>query len=293
MKKSKRIKIPDAEKWPEGEGWRSHILRSGQPIHNRLIICIPSRGTIRMEFALARFGQVIPTNWSHTDMIEWFTDWSPVGYLVADARNACVQACVEKDAQWVMFIDDDVLLHPFTFVKMNDVIRNKSCPVMSGLYFTKSIPPEPLIYRGRGKSYYQDWKEGDVVHVDGVPMGCTLIHGDILKAMWEESEQYRIGNRVLRRVFETPTKMWYDPETGGINAKTGTEDLTWCSRVMEEKFLEKAGWGDWAKKHPEYPFLVDTSIFCQHIDPQGRQYPGPGFTFDHGVKPLTKPRGVI
>jgi hypothetical protein len=38
-------------------------------------------------------------------------------------------------------------------------------PMLSGLYFTKSLPAEPLIYRGRGNSYYKKWKFGDKVEI--------------------------------------------------------------------------------------------------------------------------------
>ena len=40
---------------------------------------------------------------------------------------------------------------------------------------------------------------------------------------------------------------------------------------MNNKVLKKAGWDEIAEK--EFPFLVDTSIFCKHIDLQGKQYP--------------------
>ena len=49
-------------------------------------------------------------------------------------------------------------------------------PVVSGLYFTKSEPSEPLIYRGRGSGAYLDFRMGDKVYADGVPTGCLLIH---------------------------------------------------------------------------------------------------------------------
>ena len=66
--------------------------------------------------------------------------------------------------------------------------------------------------------------------------------------------------------------MWID-SNGHFMTTTGTSDLAWCARVQEQDFLTKAGWGDFAKKHPKYPFLIDTNIFCQQIDPQGVQYP--------------------
>jgi hypothetical protein len=95
--------------------------------------------------------------------------------------------------------------------------------------------------------------------------------------MYEESEEYQltVGNgqsTVLRRVFETPASVWYDPENQQPQARLGTSDLAWCNRVMEQGVLKRAGWPKIARK--KYPFLVDTNIFCKHIDlATGTQYP--------------------
>ena len=40
---------------------------------------------------------------------------------------------------------------------------------------------------------------------------------------------------------------------------------------MVKKHLEKAGWPKYQKM--KYPFLVDTNIFVQHIDQNGRMFP--------------------
>jgi hypothetical protein len=239
----------------------------------RILIGTPATGTVRMEWVMARFGQIIPTNWSSTDMIQWISSYIPLKYLVPDAQNIIAKTAIEQGFEWVLLIEQDNVLPPDAFLKINDYMRKGDIPVVSGLYFTKSVPPEPMIYRGRGNSYFDNWKMGDKVWCDGVPTGFVLIHTSILKAMWAESPEYQLpGNGgTVRRIFETPEKVWYDPETGGSHALTGTSDLTWCERVIKEGFLAKAGWKEIAKK--EHPFLVDTNIFVKHIDDYGRQYP--------------------
>lgn len=249
----------------------SRIVKNSAPLHNRVLVAIPMTGVIRAEFALARWSQVIPTNWSAKDLIQWVDTFSPLGFMVADARNVCVQEAVTQDFEWLLFIDHDVVLPSDAFIRINDYMRERKWPVVSGLYFTKSNPAEPLIYRGRGNSYFADWEIGDKVPVDGVPMGITLIHVPLLKAMYEESEEYLVGSTIVRRVFETPAKVLQNPETMSTHMLVGTEDLAWCTRVMTENFLEKSGW----KKHQkmEFPFLMDTNIFCRHVDMNGVQYP--------------------
>ena len=72
---------------------------------------------------------------------------------------------------------------------------------------------------------------------------------------------------------ETPRYTWYNPETGATNVASGTSDLEWCKRVMRGDYLRKAGWTAFADEHGDYPFLVDTDIFCGHINPDGTIYP--------------------
>lgn len=250
---------------------RNVIDRNLGPWKIRLMIGTPSTGSVRMEWVMARYGQVIPTNWSATDCIQWISSYAPMQYLVPDAQNLIVQAAIDSGAEWLLLIESDNCPPADAFLRLNEYMREKKFPVISGLYFTKSEPPEPMTYRGRGNSYFHKWKMGERVMCDGVPTGFLLIHMSILRAMWEESEEYALNGKVTRRVFTTPERVWTDPESGGTYALTGTSDLVWCERVMRGKFFEKAGWPKFAKM--EFPFLVDTNIFVKHIAEDGRQYP--------------------
>jgi hypothetical protein len=152
-------------------------------------------------------------------------------------------------------------------------------PVVSGLYYTKSVPPEPILYRGRGNGSFRDFKLGDKVWCDGIPFGLTLIHGSNIKALWDESEEYMVGNEKTRKVFDLPNfnvgNLGFENRDSDGIARTasmrGTTDLNFCKRLMRDNIFKKAGWPAYQKK--KYPFLVDTSIFVQHIDNNGRQYP--------------------
>ena len=255
------FKVPKADNW---ESWQK-----------RICIAVPTTGLVRIEWMMSRFGQVIPCNWSQGDIFQFVDQYSPMGWTVADARNICVEYCISQGFEWLFFVDHDVLLPPDTFLKINEYMNKGDIPVVCGLYYCKGSHPEPLLFRGRGNSYYGKWKLGDKVWVDGIPMGCTLIHSSIIQEMYNTSEVYTCktmtGPVVVRRVFETPRKAWFDPELGRYNTQVGTEDLFWCDRVRKEKVMEKAGWPEYQRKR--YPFLVDTGMFCRHIDEAGRTYP--------------------
>jgi hypothetical protein len=240
---------------------------------NRLLVGTATTGSVRMEWVCARYGQVIPTNWSMVQALHFMDGYVPLRYQVADAQNLIVRDAVNSDFEWLLLLEHDTMPPPDAFIRFNEYMRRGDVPVVSGLYYTKTTPPEPLVYRGRGNGAYDLFALGDLVWCDGVPTGCLLIHCAILREIWKDSEEYEVRSGVqTRRVFETPMRQWYDPESGQYNAATGTSDLEWCTRVMQEEYFARAGWDAYQEK--EYPFLVDTNILCSHIDQNGVQFPG-------------------
>ena len=238
---------------------------------NRLLTGTPCTGLVRVEWVAARYGQMIPINWSMAAKLQVMAGYMPLRYQVADAQNLIVGEALEMDMEWLFLLEHDVIIPQDTFVQLNRYLREAKAPVVSGLYFSRAFPSEPMVFRGYGNSYYGDWKLGDVVEVNGVPTGCLLIHMALLKAMWDDSEEYEVPGGTARRVFNTPRESWYNPETNRTNMATGTSDLAWCRRVIEGDYLRKAGWSDFADK--EYPFLVDTNICCWHCNPNGEMFP--------------------
>lgn len=238
--------------------------------HQRLLVATPTTGLVRMEWVASRYNQVIPTNWSKTDMIQYLSSYIPIRYTVADAQNLAVREAIDKGFAYLLFIEHDTMPTPDAFVRFTEYMDKAEYPVVSGLYFTRSIPPEPMIYRGRGNHYYRDWKLEDLVWCDGVPTGMLLISTELLKDIWEDSEEYKTHDgQLTRRVFDSPTKTWFSEEKGAQETLVGTSDLDFCKRIIAGGYLKK--WPAVADK--KYPFLVDTNIYCKHIDPDGTQYP--------------------
>lgn len=232
-------------------------------IQNKILVGTPTLGNIRMEWAAARYGQVIPSNYSKVDMIQYMNSYIPMRYSIADGQNMIVQEAVLKDYEWLILMEDDTIPPPDALLRFNEYIRSAEYPVVSGLYFTRSDPAEPMVYRGRGNSYYTDWKLGDIIMADGVPTGMLLIDMRLMKAIWEDSEEYLAGGIKVRRVFDTPGKTWFNEEKGSQEMLVGTSDLDWCKRVIEGGYLNNH-WPKLAKK--KYPFVIDSAINCMHID---------------------------
>jgi len=241
---------------------------------NKLLIGTPTTGLVRIEWVQARYGQVIPVNWSSVQMMQPIDSFVPLRFGVADAQNLIVKVALEQDMEWLLLIEHDTCLPPDGFIRFDEYIREAKVPVVSGLYYSRGRPSSPQVYRGRGTGAYTNFKPGDLVWCDGVATGCLLIHCGILREMWKDAPEYTAGRSgiVARRVFQEPRLMWFNPDNPGIyNSLSGTSDLEWSSHVIKDKYLARAGWTEIAKK--KWPYLVDTRIFCRHLDPDGTSYP--------------------
>jgi hypothetical protein len=140
------------------------IVRAPETADRRIFIATGITGNVRVEWAMARWNQAAPVNWSKTEYLMWLDQFSPLGFLVAEARNVAVAEFLKQGFEWLIFIDHDVILPPTFLITVNQRIMTDKNPAWSGLYFTKAMPSEPLIFRGAGGSYYADWKMGDQVH---------------------------------------------------------------------------------------------------------------------------------
>lgn len=253
--------------------YRMVLNDSGQEAYvNRIMVGTAATGMVRVEWYQARVGMVTPANWGRVDMMQFYGGgYIALRYPVDDAQNLIVREAINKDFEYLLLYEHDVCPPADALLRINQYISQEKVPVVSGLYYTRGRPSEPLIYRGRGTGSCYDWQFGDKVWCDGVPTGFLLIHMSILRAMWDESEEYMVGDQVTRRVFNTPRHLWTDPQSMDHNVMVGTSDLEWCTRVMKGDFFRKAGWDEYADK--PYPFLVDTNIFCRHYDINGTCYP--------------------
>lgn len=258
------------KKLPE---YTNKIYDSGVKTYtSRLLCATPTTGLIRMEWAAARYGMAIPSNFSKIDMQQYMSSFIPLRYTISDAQNMIANEAVTKGYEWLLIIEDDTIPPPDALIRFNEYISSRKYPVVSGLYFTRSDPADAMVYRGRGNSFYKDWKIGDKVMVDGVPTGMLLISVDLLRAVWNEAPEYSCGGYMIRRVFDTPVKTWFNEESGAQETVTGTSDLDFCTNVINGNFLVKAGWPELAKE--KYPYLIDTNIYCKHQDrTTGIQYP--------------------
>lgn len=250
------------------------ILRNLGVYNRKLMVGTATLGNVRIEWVSHRKSQVIPINWQGGELIVPYLHPSihAVGYQIADAQNAIADGFLKANYEWLLLWEDDVLPPFDATLRLDEHMISGDVAMVAGLYYTKSDPSWPLLFKGRGYGCYLDFKLGDQVWVDGICTGFLLIHSSIIKWFSENSPRYTLPDgKEVSQVFEYPRKGWVDPETNNYFAEMGTSDLHLCNRIMKENVFAKTGWNDLAKK--EYPFLVDTRIFCHQINPYGQIFP--------------------
>ena len=196
-----------------------------------LVIGIPTLyRPVTIEWALALRGQVPPINFNANMMIVPHQQ-------VADARNQICEAAVAQKAKYVFFIGDDT--EPPLHALKQLIFRAENTPdagVIGGIYFTKSDPPSPLVFRGNGAGSYWDWKIGEFFECSGLGMDCTLIRTEIL-------------DYLPKPWFKTIDK---DDFLDNRNyAEMWTEDLYFCKNILDNS---------------KYKIYADASVIAKHWD---------------------------
>lgn len=153
---------------------------------------------------------------------------------IATARNNMAQTAIDRDCKYLFFIDDDVLIPSFAPRRMIYLMeQNDDWDALTGVYATKTAPPEPLIFGGEPGTTgtFWDWKMGEIFPVWGAGLGCCIIRVDALKKM------------------EDP---WFafSEQTDGISTESEGEDLFFFRRLAEQGGTT----------------MCDGSILCGHMD---------------------------
>lgn len=177
---------------------------------------------------------------------KWRTD-KPI----AQAREElCVEA-ISMDAEYIFFLGDDVIPPPSALLTLLEKIghtftnrdgEDQIAQMITGIYWTKTYPPEPYIFRrdagqsgGTGllTGTYRNWVAGEFFDVDIAGCDCLLIETRMLK-------------EIPRPWFSTDW-IW---EPGQKPSSIATEDYYFYTKAREY------GFRIWA----------DTSIECWHED---------------------------
>ncbi len=142
-----------------------------------LAIGIPSRGEVPIEFMIHLLQILPPLNVRLSYVIQ-------TGKLPAEARNLILERSIEAGAQYVWFLDDDVLFPDVTLYRLWVLMqKHPEAACITGIYGTKLTPTEPLIYADSGSGAYWDWPLGVLLPIHSAGAGCMLVNLSYVKKL--------------------------------------------------------------------------------------------------------------
>jgi SAM-dependent methyltransferase len=211
-----------------------------------LFMGIPTRGMHSHYFSQMLAGTIFPSNFS---LVQFYIPYMEVGR----ARNLIVHKAIEAKAKYLVFLDEDVIGPPNGMKTLLFHMENHpDWTFCSGLYATKSYPPEPLLYTEWGQGSNYDWQVGDLKKVLFTGMGYSMIRVSDLALLdpitYDDHDPQTTAPIKVKEFFKTGDEQMV---VAGNTIKTGHTEDAHFFKQLEEKGLTA---------------MIDTAILCSHFD---------------------------
>lgn len=170
------------------------------------------------------------------------------GRLSAEARQIMTMQALDMGAKYILYWDDDTLPPPHGLYTMHNFLeQNPEIGAVSGVYTTRSDPPEPLIYKEHGEGAAWDFEMGQGATPEPILGGGA---GFLLA----RAEAVRQCLGILEEEAGRPVPIWADEEW--IGEGPGERGNFWGHDMRFCRILNENGW----------PVYVDGRVLCGHVD---------------------------
>jgi glycosyltransferase involved in cell wall biosynthesis/2-polyprenyl-3-methyl-5-hydroxy-6-metoxy-1,4-benzoquinol methylase len=158
----------------------------------------------------------------------------------AEARTEIVHKARAMNFEWLLFIDDDVFLPEDGINRLFSAGKK----IITGMYWTKTEPPRPVIFKRMGDGPYDSFPLDEVIEVAGAGLGCCLIHMSVFDQFDKASIPYFLEN-------------WIYTDPNGVRMK--------CPVGEDHYFYTKS-------KELGFKVWCDTGCLCDHFDYKGKRF---------------------
>ena len=145
----------------------------------KILIAVPC-----MDMVSARFAQSLTT----LKKVGQCTVSFLIGSLVYDSRNKLAGMAMQMEADYILWLDSDMVFQPDTLERMMAVLdEHPEIDVLSGLYFRRGHPFTPVLFKTlevneQGTLDWSDFEElpDGLFEIAGCGFGCVLMRTDCL-----------------------------------------------------------------------------------------------------------------
>lgn len=154
--------------------------------------------------------------------------------LIYTARNGLATTAIQTEADYVLWLDSDMVFKPDTLIRMLDTMRKNDLDILTGLYFRRVPPYSPVLFDqlelDGDACRFTEFKEipEGLFEVGGCGFGCVLMNTEVFLSV-----QSRFGN------------MFAPIANNG-------EDVAFC----------------WRARQCGYKIVCDPSVICGHVGHQ-------------------------
>ena len=107
------------------------------------------------------------------------------GSLIYTSRNSLAMMAIQMDADFVFWLDSDMVFKSDTLVRMMDTLKKNDLDILTGLYFRRVPPYSPVLFdkleqNGEITEFSEFNKIPDeLFEVGGCGFGCVLMKTDV------------------------------------------------------------------------------------------------------------------
>lgn len=146
-------------------------------MEKKILIAVPSMDSVPARFAhslamIRKVGQCAVT--------------FEIGSLIYNARNNIAQRAVELEADFILWLDSDMIFAPDLLERLMEDIEKYDADMVSGLYFRRLPPYTPVLFDRLDiegdLTYWTEFQNipEDVFEIGGCGFGCVLMKADII-----------------------------------------------------------------------------------------------------------------
>ena len=152
-----------------------------------LMIGIPCMDNVATAFCRSLVGLAVPEHTPYCFM---------VGSMIYAARNKIVTEALQNNMDLILWLDSDIAFEPDLLSRLFEDMNKTKADVVTGLYFTRAEPLEPVIYstletKQEGdymyikKDVYDHYPKNKIFEIAGCGFGAVLTTVDICKKIIE------------------------------------------------------------------------------------------------------------
>lgn len=119
--------------------------------------------------------------------------------LVYDARNKLCAQAVNENYDRILWLDSDMDFQPDLLIRLSKTMEDTGADIVSGLYFTRRAPIQPVIYETVGYYHnaeanevtphavpFKEYPKDSVFNISGCGFGGVLMTVDIAKKVTDQ-----------------------------------------------------------------------------------------------------------